>query len=242
VSGINIDKTVPTVSLVTPPDGIYYSTGAQVNANYSCTDDLSGGASCTGTVSNGSPIDTASVGSKLFSVIAVDRAGNSANASSNYTVGSSSVDTTPPVITPTILGVAGNDGWFRSDIQVSWSVVDGESAITASAGCSATTVRTDTSGTTLTCSATSGGGSASRSITLKRDTVKPVEVILSPLPFLKYPRNSKIPALSGIAECKGSVRPGALIDTSTPGEKSFSVMSVDRAGNSHESVVRYQVN
>ncbi len=33
-------------------------------------------------------------------------------------------DITPPVITPTVSGTVGNNGWYVSDITISWTVVD----------------------------------------------------------------------------------------------------------------------
>jgi len=91
---------------------------------------------------------------------------------------SEQVDTTPPVITPTVTGTLGNNGWtgtlgnngwYTSDITVSWEVTDAESDITFTDGCQTTAVTTDTLGVTFTCSATSGGGPASQSVTIKRD-------------------------------------------------------------------------
>ena len=87
-----------------------------------------------------------------------------------YTVSNTGVcapapsDTTSPSITPTISGTMGNNGWDVNDVIVSWVVSDPESAITSSIGCGPTTISADTSGTTLTCSATSAGGTSSQSV------------------------------------------------------------------------------
>ena len=82
-------------------------------------------------------------------------------------------DTTPPVITPSITGTLGNNGWYTSDVMVSWATTDAESAISARTGCGSSSVTSDTSGVTFTCSATSEGGISSQSITVKRDATKP---------------------------------------------------------------------
>ncbi len=82
-------------------------------------------------------------------------------------------DTTPPVITPRIEGTLGENGWYVSDVTVSWTVTDDESAISDSGGCDAVTINTDTAGTTLTCWATSAGGYSSQSVTIKRDATPP---------------------------------------------------------------------
>ena len=80
---------------------------------------------------------------------------------------------TPPVITPMIAGTLGNNGWYTSDVTVSWQVVDDET-VTSSNGCEASTVTSDHSGVTFTCSATSFGGTATQSVTIKRDATAPV--------------------------------------------------------------------
>ena len=41
-------------------------------------------------------------------------------------------DSTPPAITPNVSGTLGTNGWYVSDVTVSWSVVDNESAISSS--------------------------------------------------------------------------------------------------------------
>lgn len=83
-------------------------------------------------------------------------------------------DTTPPVITAIVVGLPGDyDSWYMSDVTVSWSVVDNESPISSSSGCDPTTIYQDTAGTTLTCSATSAGGTSSESVTIRKDTTPP---------------------------------------------------------------------
>lgn len=83
-------------------------------------------------------------------------------------------DTTPPVITPNVTGTLGNDGWYVSDVTVTWTVTDPDSSVTSTSGCGPTTVSSDTSGLTLTCTATSAGGTASQSVTIKRDATPPM--------------------------------------------------------------------
>jgi hypothetical protein len=82
-------------------------------------------------------------------------------------------DTTPPVITPIEVGWMGENGWYASMVTVSWSVVDDESSISSSSGCDPTTIYPDTAGTTLTCSATSEGGTSSESVTIRIDVSPP---------------------------------------------------------------------
>ena len=82
-------------------------------------------------------------------------------------------DTTAPVITPNVAGTPGANGWYTSDVSVSWTVVDAESSVTSTSGCDTTSLTSETTGVTLTCTATSAGGTASDSITIKIDKTGP---------------------------------------------------------------------
>jgi hypothetical protein len=88
-------------------------------------------------------------------------------------------DTTAPVITPTVIGTLGNNGWYRSNVTVSWTVSDSETPF-SSTGCGTSMLTTDTAGMSFTCSATSDGGTATQTVTLKRDTTPPT-FALSPI-------------------------------------------------------------
>lgn len=85
-------------------------------------------------------------------------------------------DVTPPVVVPVVSGPLGSNGWYVGDLTVGWDVSDPESSFTTS-GCETTTIVADTAGTTLTCSATSYGGAATQSMTVKRDATPPVLVV-----------------------------------------------------------------
>jgi len=82
-------------------------------------------------------------------------------------------DSTPPVITPFVVGTLGKNGWYVSDVTVTWSVSDPESTISSTTGCDPTAINYDTAGITLTCQATSAGGTSSESVTIKRDATAP---------------------------------------------------------------------
>jgi len=89
-----LDTTPPAISITIPIKTTYLLNQA-INANYACTDGGSGVATCTGTVANGSSIDTSSVGDKTFTVNATDRVGNvSPPQSVTYTVTANFVPTT----------------------------------------------------------------------------------------------------------------------------------------------------
>ncbi len=89
-------------------------------------------------------------------------------------------DPTPPVVSPTVSGTLGNNGWYTSDVQVSWAVTDPETPFSTT-NCETTMINSDTAGTTLTCTATSEGGTTSESVTIRRDTTPPtVSINISP--------------------------------------------------------------
>jgi hypothetical protein len=82
------DTTPPTISITTPAESATYLLGQAVNADYACQDETGGSglASCVGDVPTGSPIDTATVGAKTFTVNATDNTGNASSASISYNV------------------------------------------------------------------------------------------------------------------------------------------------------------
>lgn len=118
-------------------------------------------------------------------------------------------DSTPPVITPTVNGTLGDNGWYVSDVAVSWTVVDAESAVTGQSGCGAQSITNDTAGVTLTCSATSAGGTGRQTVTIKRDATAPTIVgAPSPAPNGNGWNNGDVTVtftcgdnLSGVASC-----------------------------------------
>lgn len=101
--------------------------------------------------------------------------GGSTNVIVTYVI----ADISPPTIISSVEGTLGTNGWYTSDVTISWSVVDPESIVTSKTGCDQTTIITDTAGITLTCSAISIGGTNSQSVTIKRDTTSPT-VIATP--------------------------------------------------------------
>jgi hypothetical protein len=83
-----VDVTAPTIAITTPAPGQVITLGQTANAAYSCADESGGSglATCTGTVANGTPIATGTVGTKSFTVNATDNAGNPSSATVTYTV------------------------------------------------------------------------------------------------------------------------------------------------------------
>jgi Tol biopolymer transport system component len=90
-----LDIEPPSVEIQTPREGASYSLGQPVTVDFSCSDGTgSGVAECEGERPNGAPLDTSSIGTHTFHVVALDRAGNSRFETSTYTV----VDPQPPSV------------------------------------------------------------------------------------------------------------------------------------------------
>jgi hypothetical protein len=162
-------------------------------------------------------------------------------------------DPTPPTIVPTVEGPLGKNGWYTGDVTVTWSVVEPQSpASVVTSGCEPTTITEDTSGTTLTCTATSDGGAASASVTVKRDATPPaVQCVATPSTL--WPPNGKLVPVDvavtvsdDTAGSAGFVLSTATVtrgdperdivgfDTGTPDDSGF--LRAERGGNERERV------
>lgn len=150
-------------------------------------------------------------------------------------------DDTPPVITPTITGTLGANGWYTSNVTVTWSVTDGEAPVWSPTGCDATTITTDTPSLTLTCSATSIGGQNSVGVTIKRDATAPtLTPAVTPSTVMLNGSAAASPnaddATSGVA----SATCGAL-NTASVGAQTVSCTVTDNAGNQATKTASYTV-
>ncbi len=152
------------------------------------------------------------------------------------------VDTTAPVIAPDVVGTLGTNGWYVSNVTVSWNVTDAESAISSQSGCDTTSITADTSGTTFTCQATSAGGTDSKSVTIKRDATKPtLSPSVSPNPMLL---NGSATASAGATDGTSGIASqncDAVNTSSVGGSKSVSCTATDNAGNSNSASANYRV-
>jgi hypothetical protein len=144
-------------------------------------------------------------------------------------------DSTPPVITANVSGTLGANGWYTSDVTVSWSVTDPDSSISSTTGCTTTTISTDTGGQTLTCSAKSAGGTASKSVTIKRDATAPtLTATPSPAANPNGYNNSPVDVSYACSDAtSGLADPCPATDSATTdGTHVFSHTIHDKAGNS----------
>jgi hypothetical protein len=81
-----LDRTPPTISLASPPEGAIYTVGQQASVSFWCHDGGTGLNACKGDLPDGSLVDTSTIGSKTFTVTASDRAGNLVRETHTYSV------------------------------------------------------------------------------------------------------------------------------------------------------------
>lgn len=86
VIGNRVDRKAPTITIASPAQGAVYVLHATVAASYTCSDGGAGMTSCAGPVVNGSPVNTASKGTKTFAVTAIDTVGNRSIITVTYSI------------------------------------------------------------------------------------------------------------------------------------------------------------
>ena len=153
-------------------------------------------------------------------------------------------DFTAPVVTPTVTGTLGNNGWYRSDVSVSWTVTDNESPIVSREGCDAAMVSVDVSARTFTCTATSAGlgGPGAGSVSVKRDATAPT-ITCGVAPRFELGQSAALvsatatDALSGPASAPIS----RLVSTASVGTFAAVLTAVDQAGNAASRSCAYSV-
>jgi RTX calcium-binding nonapeptide repeat (4 copies) len=152
-------------------------------------------------------------------------------------------DITAPVVTPTVTGTLGSNGWYVSDVSVSWSVQDPESAVTSQVGCDQATVTSDTAGTTFTCEAPSGGGTTTRSVVVRRDTTPPTVTCPAPPPeFEIYRLGAWVTAtVTDATSGRANTPAQGLTNTNVPGTFTTSVTGADNAGHRTTAQCAYHV-
>lgn len=116
------DATPPVIAIATPAVGADYFLDQHVAAAYTCTDAMSGAATCTGPVPSGMSVETGSFGSHEFAVTATDQAGNTATLSRSYTVSWAFDGFRAPVVN--LPGV--NRARAGQQVAMKWGVVDAD--------------------------------------------------------------------------------------------------------------------
>jgi hypothetical protein len=134
----------------------------------------------------------------------------------------------------------GTNGWYRSNVSLTWSVTDGESAVSKT-GCVDQNVTADQAETTYSCSATSAGGSAGPvSVAIKRDGTNPtIGGSRSPAANGNGWNNTDVAVsfecddnLSGVASCG----PDTTLSAEAAGQSAVG-NATDNAGNTASTTV-----
>lgn len=154
------------------------------------------------------------------------------------------VDLTPPVITPNVSGTPGANGYYTSDVTVSWTISDNESAPMILAGCETTTITSDTAGTTLFCTALSLGGISTQTYTVRRDATAPVVTYTNAKATYDITEDVFIfcnaaDGTSGVAtsDCQNIIGPASMFASTNV----FSATATDFAGNVGTGSVMFNV-
>jgi hypothetical protein len=150
------------------------------------------------------------------------------------------MDETPPVVSYTVTGPQGLDGFYTGNVTITWSVSDPESDVHVD-GCDTRTFTEDGYFYAY-CRAHSDGGDTERWADIKRDATSPaIDIWMPYTPDPQFPerllRGAVVTAAyqctdatSGVASCEGNVPSGQPVNTSTTGSFAFTVRAVDRAG------------
>ncbi|HEY6124275.1 MAG TPA: hypothetical protein VIV63_06465, partial [Steroidobacteraceae bacterium] len=238
---IKRDVTAPTLTFGTrtPAANSRGWNNTNVSFPFTTADALSGVAS----TSSPSPVVITGSGVGLTGQVTVsDAAGNSAV----FTSAAVNIDRTVAVITPNIVGTLGTNGWYRSNVQVSWTIDELPGSIDWTSGCGTTNRTTDTTGVSYSCGVQSAAGYTSRTVSIKRDATAPVVTITRPANNATYTVGQSVTSSFGCTDarmqsCVGTTTNGAPLDTSSAGTKSFTVNALDLAGNTTTLVRTYTV-
>ena len=245
-SGINIDKTAPTISASRSPaaNGASWNN-TDVLASYAASDALSG----LGSPTSGSFNFTSEGANQSHMFTVTDATGNTASA----TVGSVNIDKTSPSAT-----CQSPDGiWHANNVSLACTAGDSLSGLSSPADASFSLVTNIPAGTETANALTdspdvcdkAGNCTTAGPISGNRiDRAAPVLTVNSPVDGSTYLKNQTVIADSvctdggsGIADCTATVANGIAIDTATSGTKTFVVNSTDNVGNSALRTVNYTV-
>lgn len=225
VAGCNVDSSNPATLTITPPPGVTVNDSSSASLAFTNCEEVK-----YVTYKSNIP-DTYNINASNYSI-----SGGKPGSKWNVTTAAFKLivlapsDNTPPVIVPTISPQPNIWGWNNTDVTVSWSVTDPESGIISTEGCATTTLTEETYGITLTCTATSLGGTASSSVTIKIDKTKPVITATRTPEPNEHGWNNTDVTVSFMCTDTGDVQSGIATDTVTTGEPV--TVSTEGAGQS----------
>jgi hypothetical protein len=221
---VNLDKTPPTItSNLVPAANTFGWNNSSVTVNFTCSDTLSGVASCA------SPTTLTKEGAgQTVTGNAVDVAGNTSNTAATV-----NIDETLPTITASASPAPNANGWNNTDVAVSFTCADSLSGV---ASCPVLqTVGAEGANQNIAGTATDkAGNTATATTTLNIDKTPPVVMATaSPSPNAAGWNNTNVTVifncsdtLSGVDGC-----PASVTASSEGANQAISGTARDRAGN-----------
>ncbi|MFN8496621.1 MAG: choice-of-anchor Q domain-containing protein [Anaerolineae bacterium] len=195
------------------------------------------------------PATTTSSGEGTLTLSATCKDSNGYTGYASVTV---KVDKTAPTASPTGSGTPGSNGWYTSDVTVTWNWSDNAGGSGLNTATCPTSTTTSGEGAAVSVNAACydlAGNPGAASYTVKVDKTAPTITITSPADGAVYPQGAPLtasfscadPGGSGLASCVGTVANGSSISTAVVGAYSFTVTATDTAGNTASRTVRYVV-
>jgi hypothetical protein len=263
--GVNIDKTAPSVSVLTPPvvhgtNGWYNGQDAlPVMVGVTAVD--AGGANGSGVAGVGCTLDNSPVaivsgyvavsadGIHHLFCGATDNAGNSSATGAPGSAATIKIDANAPSFSSTLTPASpAGSGWYNAATgapTVSYTCSDPTSGLAVGCPSPYTFPQGASQTFSQTISDQAGNGNTITVGPLNVDTMPPTVNLSAPTANAVYGEGQSVTAsyscpdaVSGVASCVGSVASGSAIDTSN-GPHSFTVTATDRAGNSTSTTVQY---
>ena len=230
---IKLDKTPPTITAVVTPAPVGGVNFGSATVTFTCTDSLSGVASCP------SPITKTTIGAgQVVTGTATDKAGNSSTTSVTLNIQA----VVAPTITATLSPAPNAAGWNDSNVTVTFTCTPGSYAIQT---CPAPVV-VSTEGANQPVSGTvvdASGATASTSVSVNLDKTPPtITAVVTPAPVGGIDFGSATvtftctDALSGIATCSSPVT-----DTTIGAGQVVTGTATDKAGNSSTTSVTLNI-
>src|SRR5216684_3210987 len=229
---VSIDKTNPIINATVSPAPVNGVVTAPATVTFTCSDALSGIASCP------APINVNTPGAnQTFSGTATDRAGNSATASITF-----SVETAVFSLTATPAPPANANNWNNTSVTITYTCSGGVAPVQCPA---AKTITLEGANQIISATATDGAGqTASAGTTLHIDKTPPtITATVVPGPgatgVITAPATITFTctdALSGTASCS----PPLTVTTAGAGQI-FNGTATDKAGNSASTSVTLTV-
>ncbi|GAA1180482.1 hypothetical protein GCM10009584_23050 [Ornithinimicrobium humiphilum] len=243
---VTAPNTAPTIRVTGVVDGASYNTGEVPVAMCEWEDAEDGTGSFAAELSAISgPYAVDGIGEQTATCSYTDAGGLTATASATYSI----VDPTAPAIsydlTPAVPD--GENGWYRSDVSLTWTVSEPESPSSlVTTGCVDQLITEDQQETTYSCSATSAGGSFGPvEVTIKRDATAPeVEFVGGPTGDIYYGDPIPVPTCTATDATSGVNADGCVV-TDEPGTSvgphKFTATATDNAGNTTTEELTYEI-